>query len=497
MLTKKKWKFFIILPILILTLLIIACDEEKNNPVPVLSTISPDTAEFNYGDLTITVSGSDFVPNSVVKLNGTDLMTEYISTSELRATVPSSIFIPSSSNTGEDEDFAINVENPTPGGGSSANLNLTGTFPLEFTSPLQITKNTDASMRPAIAVDGNENIYITYQLETTGKYRIRFLRSTNGGQSFSEPVLISSTNGHSQNPSIAAYTAGDINYVFVTYSVNRSGKYQIYLTRSTDGGATFEEPINISNSTGGASRSHIQVNSSGDVYVVWYDERYGPSEIMVCKSTDYGVNFQTPMPVTSNGVVSIFPYVTFDQSDNLLISWYQLTTGKYDVFFAKSIDGGKNYNIRHYLSKNHYNSRFPKVVADQNNVYHYFWHDDSPHMDKINRLYYRKSTNAGASFHEAEILTEDDVKSERPIPMIDLFNNLNLIYTSDRRNKVLEVYYTRSIDSGVSFPVTQRLSALDGAQFARAVTAPDGTVYVAWNSRIVGSREIFFCKSTN
>jgi hypothetical protein len=496
MTVKQKYKVFIVFFTLALFVLI-SCDEEKTNPVPVLNNVSPDTAVFNYGDLELTISGSNFINDSKIIFNGMEIETEYISATELNATVPASIFITTTASSGEDEQYPIQAENPAPGGGTSNTINLTGTFSLEFTSPMKITSNTDSSTRPAIAIDSNENIYITYHNDATTKYQIKFTRSTDGGQTFTTPVTISTTSIHSQNPAIAAFTSGNQNYVFVTWSQLQSNIYQIYLTRSTDGGVTFEPPVNLSSSKAGATRSNVALDSAGNLYIAWHDDRFGPSEIMLRKSTDFGATFQSVMRVTSNGIVSLFPYIAFDRSNNVLISWYQLTNKKYDVFFAKSTTGGDNFTNRNQLSETDCNSRFPKIIVDQNNVYHYFWQDDYPYINQINRIYYRKSVNEGASFTKTEIITDAGQKSERPIPMVDSFNNLNLVYTSDRRNNTFELYFTRSTDSGVSFPVTQRLTTFDGAQFARAATAPDGTVYIAWHSRIVGNRDIFFCKSTN
>jgi len=93
-----------------------AVNFDVQNPTPLLSSISPTTASASTA-LTLTVSGSNFVPGSVVFFNGTALVTTFVSSTELTASVPASLI-----TTGGQ--FPITVVSPSPGGGSSTALQL-------------------------------------------------------------------------------------------------------------------------------------------------------------------------------------------------------------------------------------------------------------------------------------------------------------------------------------------------------------------------------------
>src|SRR5439155_11798492 len=58
------------------------------NPTPSISSLSQTSAVEGSGAFTLTVNGSNFVPSSVVKWNGTTLSTTFISSSQLSAAVP-------------------------------------------------------------------------------------------------------------------------------------------------------------------------------------------------------------------------------------------------------------------------------------------------------------------------------------------------------------------------------------------------------------------------
>jgi uncharacterized protein (TIGR03437 family) len=89
------------------------------NPVPVLASLSPSTIPAGGPDLTLTVTGSRFLPTSVVRWNGADRSTSFISSTQLRALIPASDV----ASTGAGQ---VSVFNPFPAGGSSGVL----TFPI-------------------------------------------------------------------------------------------------------------------------------------------------------------------------------------------------------------------------------------------------------------------------------------------------------------------------------------------------------------------------------
>jgi hypothetical protein len=84
----------------------------SGNPIPGLALISPAAARAGAPGLTLTVVGSDFFSGSVVRWNGSSLVTTFISSTELTASVPASDLASAGS-------AQVTVFNPAPGGGTS------------------------------------------------------------------------------------------------------------------------------------------------------------------------------------------------------------------------------------------------------------------------------------------------------------------------------------------------------------------------------------------
>src|SRR6266576_1307780 len=88
------------------------------NPVPLLSSLAPQSALAGASTLTLTVNGSNFSGASVVTWNGMNLPTTFANASQLSATVDASLLI-----SGGSAEVAVNT--PSPGGGVSASLPFT------------------------------------------------------------------------------------------------------------------------------------------------------------------------------------------------------------------------------------------------------------------------------------------------------------------------------------------------------------------------------------
>ncbi|MBI1756469.1 MAG: Ig-like domain repeat protein [Fimbriimonas ginsengisoli] len=88
------------------------------NPVPVLNTITPAMKAFGDGAFTMTLDGDKFMPNSVVRMDGEDRPTHFVSFNRLQADIPASDM--SAAGTKQ-----VTVFTPTPGGGTSAGQTFT------------------------------------------------------------------------------------------------------------------------------------------------------------------------------------------------------------------------------------------------------------------------------------------------------------------------------------------------------------------------------------
>lgn len=88
------------------------------NPVPTLGSLNPASRMAGSGAFTLTVTGTNFVPSSVVRWNGANRTTTYVSTTSLTAAIGAADVQAAGS-------AAVTVFNAAPGGGTSNAVNFT------------------------------------------------------------------------------------------------------------------------------------------------------------------------------------------------------------------------------------------------------------------------------------------------------------------------------------------------------------------------------------
>jgi hypothetical protein len=108
----------------------------SQNPLPVASALAPSSGLAGGIGFTLTVTGNDFVPSSVVRWNGGAKTTTFVSATELRASIdPADIATAGT--------VPVTVFSPAPGGGTSAALTFS------ITNPTPVADALSPSSAPA------------------------------------------------------------------------------------------------------------------------------------------------------------------------------------------------------------------------------------------------------------------------------------------------------------------------------------------------------------
>jgi hypothetical protein len=116
--------------------------------VPTLNAISPTSVTAGSGPAAITATGTNFSSNSSIQVNGTNLATTFVSSTQLSATIPAA-------NTGSAGTLSIDVSTPSPGGGTSGTLTFTVNNPAPSVTSVSPTSVTAGSGAFTLTVNGS------------------------------------------------------------------------------------------------------------------------------------------------------------------------------------------------------------------------------------------------------------------------------------------------------------------------------------------------------
>jgi hypothetical protein len=124
----------------------------------------------------------------------------------------------------------------------------------------------------------------------------------------SAEAAVDTTPGRGE-PKAPMAASQDGNNVYVVWWTNRSGNWEVMFRASTDGGATFGDKINLSNSPDTQSQTaEILAVGNNTVYVTWWElnENVHPhtNESVMRVSTDAGQTFGPVINLGTNGTIS-------------------------------------------------------------------------------------------------------------------------------------------------------------------------------------------------
>jgi hypothetical protein len=233
---------------------------------------------------------------------------------------------------------------------------------------------------PAIAVD-DSNIYVVWEDGTLGSPEIYFKRSDDGGITWTADMRLTNNAGGSYSPAIAVNGSN----IYVVWYDDTPGNYEIYFKRSGNGGASWGDNKRLRAANLGDAYSPAIAVDGLNIYVVWHDYTPGDSEIYFRKSDTGGGNWITKKSITNNAGGSYSPAIAVDSSD-IYVVWYDDTPGNSEIYFKKSNDGGVTWTAGKKLTNNTGNSATPAMAVDGSNIY-VVWSDDTPGDSEI---YFKK-----------------------------------------------------------------------------------------------------------
>ena len=188
------------------------------------------------------------------------------------------------------------------------------------------------------------------------------------------------------------------------------------------------------------------------------------------------------------------PVLALDASDNLHFVWHDDTPGNFEIFYARSTDGGFTWTSGKRLTLTSGASKYPVIVVDSSNRLHIFWQDDTPGNGE---LYYKRSMDSGITWTSSRRLTWTSGTCEWPAAAVDSSGCIHVVW-HDYSPASLEIYYRHSTDGGLNWSIIRRLTWNPGFSGCVAIACDStGNPHLFWVDNAAGNDEIYYRKSAD
>ncbi|WP_458718687.1 sialidase family protein [Candidatus Nitrosocosmicus sp. R] len=313
-------------------------------------------------------------------------------------------------------------------------------------------------------------------------------------------INISSNNGHSE---LAKFAVAGKN-ISVIWLDDSSGYRDVHFKRSIDGGKTFEKTMNLGNIPGGAYDHQIAVINNY-VFVIWEQSPDNNGQIFFKRSIDGGKTFEKTMNLGNNTGLSGTPQILVSKGNSVenggnslhvYIIWHDSSEG---IVLRKSDDGGNTFGKALSLSENNPFAFFPKIATKGNNIYAIWITIYNKGTENETRdVSFAKSIDRGNSFGNVVNLT-NNAKISFNAQLASSGNNVYVLWTNGTIVKddfpiLTDTMFKYSNNSGQTFQDTISLNNYTGWSVNPMIKIKDDKLYILWEERSQNRySDIYFC----
>jgi len=380
--------------------------------------------------------------------------------------------------------------------------------------------------RPAMVVD-HDDVYLAWtQTVGGGESTVMFTSSSDAGETFAAPqAVLPMPKTMAKQPALALLSDGT---VLLAWSDDRQGAFDVLLTRSDDGGATWRwdtdnDFLNLSENRGNSTQPALAVGGDDTIVVAWsddaFDEFVNPNVnrniFMRTFNEVQGPDFTQVLNISdrataTNNASAEHPSIAInpDNSLDIFVVWEQTTFRTSEIFFNQSTPFASPINLSNTSSRD---SHSP-VIVFQNSLNAgaqqllVLWME---HLGATTQIFSNSTLSAGVPFEQPSFsqspfnFSQVTTGSARaPAAVADGDGNVFVVWEEQQGRNSSSIRLRTSFDPFA--PPDTLTSQADTSHFHAAFSdarspaiAVDGSrVFVAWVEKPESAEgfDVFFVK---
>ncbi len=311
--------------------------------------------------------------------------------------------------------------------------------------------------------------YLEFEVGGGDLSQITVAKSSDYGATWSEAAASDGSYFADKETMVIA----DDGTIFVAYDdidTEGSGLATVRLTRSVDGGDSFDEVSVIGEPADGHVGPYLTLDSENNIFVAWtYFFEEGGGNLLLDNSTESGLTFGEDRLVNEDGNFSdwttaggrpakvTLPVIRFDSHNRLYCLWadtFDIATGSFDVYLRYSEDYGFTWSNRILVNDQTAGDQWmPDMDIDSEDNLHIVYYSE---LFGIYKPYYRKISISGesrdlVSFSSVAALTDTSTLANFTRPgdyftiRLDSSDTPHIIWTDGRDNE-MDIYYAHQVD---------------------------------------------------
>ena len=240
--------------------------------------------------------------------------------------------------------------------------------------------------RLAIPADDPRRVYALWQaiVFSGGSHggEIFFSRSADGGATFGAPLNLSNSRAGDGKGRLTAKRWDNGSLALVAgregriYAAWTEYEGRLWVRRSTDGGASFADPLHVAGDQDHAARAPaLAVDRAGTVHLAWSAGQGAGAVVRIAHSRDGGRSFRSAQAVPSRGHADA-PAIAADTHGNLHLVFAESPGGRdgpYRIRYARQDIGRDAFSEPKTIATGAGGAHFPDLAVDGSGLLHVVW----------------------------------------------------------------------------------------------------------------------------
>lgn len=325
-------------------------------------------------------------------------------------------------------------------------------------------------------------------------------KSLDLGKSFAPAVVVAEHGksldaGGDARPQIVADKSGN---VFVAYAFFKDSNWnaQINMARSSDGGESFSQPQSIVRDTSSQRFPSLAIAPSGSLFMSWIDKRLVAAtkntgekrlggSIAYAFSDDFGKSFEPERIANDDSCECCRIGASTDPKGGVAVVYRAIFPGGIRDHASQIVSPKGAEPIRR-VSDDQWRTdacphHGPTIAISETGKMHVAWFTQG---ERRSGVFYANSVNQGRSYSKPIRVGADGTNVSRPY-LLALGQNIYLVW-KEFNGSVSTVYMKRSQDDGGTWSVPRAIFETSGYSDHPLLISQQDKVYLSWLTRIHG-----------
>jgi len=269
---------------------------------------------------------------------------------------------------------------------------------------------------PSISQTSDGRIWVAWTKSVSGNFSIVYQTSSNGEGPWSPETILTTDSSIDSAPSIFQDVNGSI---WVVWSSDRAGGYDLYYKTSSNGGLDWTDANRLTTDPSDDLSPAATQTVNGSIWVVWSSDRTGDYDLYYKTSSNGGLDWTDANRLTVNAAQDKLPSIVQTSEGNVWVSWSSMNEQEEYEIFYRTYNGSSWLNETQLTTAPSEVDTDPAILETVDGTIWVFWTSRGTGPSaQTDDLYYMYSSDNGVTWSDRILFTKDSIQYDDTWPTL-------------------------------------------------------------------------------